>query len=324
MKKPASVPWILSPLRINGKVLLLSLISASSFWFLNALSKRYTTTLQLPLRLEYASEGLMTVKPAPKQVRLSLTGVGWDLLRRKNWLQQSTPLLLSLPNPTNTKVFSKAALSTTFSDQLRSFRLNYVADSVSIDIQERISKTVALSIDSLKIPLAKNCRIYTPITLGTVYFTLTGAKRYVEAYPDIHRLQFDSMEHIDERFEKAMLAISLPHEAFLQAHPSEVEISFSVGHYEQKEILVPIERLHFPKRSPYRALLSDTALRISYTVRSDQVQAVKPELFTIIADYKQRNRRARTLRPQILLAPAEALDIRIHPSELDLRYERRR
>ena len=127
MKRPIR-SLLPSPLRIDGKILVLSLLSASSFWLLNALNKRYTTQLSLPLRLEYENEGLVTVRAAPKSLRLNLTGVGWDIIGRSDWLGASSPLKLSLAEPTFVKNFPKKVLFSTFSEQLRPLRLNYIAE----------------------------------------------------------------------------------------------------------------------------------------------------------------------------------------------------
>ena len=145
--KASSRSWLQTVFRINGKILVLSLVSASSFWLLNALNKRYTTQLSLPLRLEYESEGLVTVHPAPKQLRLNLTGIGWDLIGRSNWLGVSSPLQLPLPKPTVVKNLHKNKLLTAFFEQVRPLRLNYVVeDSLSIDIQRRTSQEYCFAI----------------------------------------------------------------------------------------------------------------------------------------------------------------------------------
>ena len=323
--KESTRSWLPLSFRINWKILVLSFVSASSFWLLNALNKRYTTQLAIPLRLEYESEGLVTVRSAPSRLRLNLTGVGWDLVGRSDWLGAGSPLILSLAEPTAVKNFSKKALLSGFSEQLRPLRLNYIVeDSLPIDIQPLISRRIAVRVDSLSLPLCKECRVYSPISLSTDSITLTGAEEYVSAYPSFHTLQFDSGQLVDEAFEQETLAIMLPYEEVMKADPSEVEVSFLVGRYLQREILVPVERLHFPRRSPYEAILSDTLVKLVYTVRSDLDDDVKPQHFTVVADYRQRDRRARTLRPQVIHAPLEAIEVRMLRTELSLRYARRR
>ena len=308
-------------MQINIKILILSVLSASIFWLLNALNKRYTVRLPLPIRLEYSSEDLVVVKPPPEELKLSLTGIGWDLLRQRNWIQSRPPLLVNLSEPTSTKSLSRQMLLSTFSDQLYPLRLNHVAENdINIDLQARTSKRVTLFLDSLDIPLCENCRIYSPITLNTDTFTLSGAANYVKDFPPTYPLRLNSNEKIDETFEKAIIDLSLPHKEVLQAHPSEVEVHFSVGRYEDKEITIRIERLNFPRKGRFKALLSDTLLGISYTVRIDQATAVKPELFTVIADYKKHDPKSRILIPEIIYAPPEALNIHLHPPNLSIRY----
>ena len=321
MKKPKTLGnsfW-----RINVKILILSVFSASSFWLLNALNKRYTTRLSLPVLLEHQVEDLVAVKSPPEEISLSLTGIGWDLLRQKNWLQPR-PLLVPLASPTETKLLSRSFLLNMLSEQLHPLRLNHIIDpDLQIDFQARNSRRIALSLDSLHIPLCHSCRIYSPIALSTDSITLSGAASYVANFPDILSIHLDSRTQIDDTFEKAMIDIRLPHKDVLQAHPSEVEVSFSVGRYEQKEIKARIEQLNFPQRGRFKAILSDSLLRVQYTVRSDLALSVKAEHFTVIADYKKRDRSDRSITPEIIYAPQEATDIDIEPKLLKLQYIRR-
>ena len=114
MKSPHGGPWKLLIPRIDGGIFILALFLAASFWLLNAFGKQYETKLSLPLHLEYENEGLIAVKLPPKELEVNLTGVGWDLIGRKNWFQQSRPLRLQLLQPTVTKSFSQADMLNVF------------------------------------------------------------------------------------------------------------------------------------------------------------------------------------------------------------------
>ena len=310
--------------RVNVRVLFFSILLASVFWLLNAFNKSYTTRLDLPIQWHYEHEGLVTVKPLPRMVELNLTGVGWDLLNTKNWLRYSKPLIVSLPRPTATQKIERTQLRTILYDQLQPLQLNYVASPpISVDIQERISRVITLKLDTSSLFLADGRRVSSPMTLSEEVFMLTGARNYVQDHPNVYILRFDSTQKVDETFKKITIPITLDHEKVLETHPSEVDVFFRVKHYIRKNIVVPVELINSPRRGRYQALLAEMQLQLTYTVDNEHAPSVKPEFFTVVADYKHRNRKDRSIVPQIIHAPQQVEEVVITPKKVSLRYVRR-
>ena len=311
-------------LRVNWRILVLTILVTTSLWLLNALNKRYTTSLSLPFRLEYNAEGLISVQEIPDKLSINVTGMGWDLIRTSNWIQNSSSLVFYLKSPTTTKFISKSTLQTVFESQLSPLILNYTyIDTLHLDIQPRATKSVQLYIDSLAVPLVESYRIYTPITLEVDTFVLTGPKSFVDRYPNRHLVSFDSTEDIDDTFTQSTLFIHLPYADYLQAYPGEVKVDFKVAKHEQKTIRIPVNRLNFPRWRTTRVVLVDSVIELNYVVQVADTSQVHPEYFTIIADYLTRNRKTRTILPQIISAPKEALEVQLFPETLRLRYERK-
>ena len=176
-------------------------------------------------------------------------------------------------------------------DQLNPITLNFVVtDTIYIDIQERLSRVIQLSIDSIHIPLKENHRLVSGIALSSDHFVLTGARSYVEVFPEEHILFFDGVDPMEGGEVQKVLPIHLPFPKLLQASPSEVDISFATALFIKKSIKVSIEKRNFPRRRRHRILLEDTFAIISYTIQQEKDIPFSPENFPLMADYRQRNR----------------------------------
>ena len=67
----------------NLKVVVLCVVTATTFWLLNALNKdNYTTVVNQPISLQFDPTEYMAVKDLPKEVKIQINGNGWDLLKK--------------------------------------------------------------------------------------------------------------------------------------------------------------------------------------------------------------------------------------------------
>ena len=301
-------------------------MSATVFWFLNALNKRYTTSLTLPVHFAYEDNDLVVVKPPPEFLRINLTGIGWDLFRRKNWLFRTPPLVINLTAPAETKFFSNDAARNMINSQLRPLRLNYLfLDSLQLDIQARKSRTIKVRFDTTTLRYATNCRPLAPYRLSTDTFTLTGAQHYVEAFPEEVVLGLGPFDApLDETIEQLSFPLVQEHLEVLQAYPAEGEAFFEVARFERHVLALPIERLHFPNWSRTQIVLDDTLVELGYWVAKDSARWIVADSFAVGVDYRSRNRKERLLFPALLRAPGLASDFTLTPTELRFHYERRR
>ena len=64
--------------RRNWRAVVLCVFAATIFWFFNALNKSYTTNINFPLSFDYDRDNFVPVRNLPAQVRLNVTGNGWD------------------------------------------------------------------------------------------------------------------------------------------------------------------------------------------------------------------------------------------------------
>ena len=109
----------------NWKAVVLCIFTATVFWFFNALNKEYTTTISFPLEFDYNRDRYIPVKPLPQDVRINVTGIGWNLFRRSAQVKVP-PLVIPLDRPTDVQKIVGSTLPAFFANQLGDFQINFV------------------------------------------------------------------------------------------------------------------------------------------------------------------------------------------------------
>jgi len=131
----------------NWKAVVLCIFTATVFWFFNALNKDYTTTISFPLAFDFDRDRFIAVKPLPQDVRINVTGIGWNLLRRSSRLKVP-PLIIPLERPVDVKKIVGSTLPVFFANQLADFQINFViTDTLRLAIEPKGVRKVVLSLN---------------------------------------------------------------------------------------------------------------------------------------------------------------------------------
>lgn len=300
----------------NWKVVLLSVIGATTFWFFNALNKDYDARISYPIEFEFEEENVVIMRPLASTIVVDVSSGGWNLLRKTFWFNVS-PITIELDNPTEIGFYTRASLLPIVTDQLGELRINYlVSDTVFIDIQEKKSKEVALKIDSLAIPLAENHRITSVIDLSRDTVILTGPKSFIDTLEDSYPITVN-IKGISNTFNRNV-PIRVPNSDLIQSAPPEVRISFDVEKFERKSADVEVEPINFPADSTF--FLTDNTLKIFYTVSEESREEFGGSDFAITADFKTFRKSDSTVATILIYYPEEALEIEVIPDRLKVTH----
>ena len=118
----------------NWKVVVLSLVGATTFWFFNALNKSYDTNINYPIEFVFDKDSVVVMKPLPENIRMNVSSGGWNLLRKTYWFNLP-PIEIELTNPTSVQYMDRGLLFPIVVNQMTELRVNYiVSDSLFIDI----------------------------------------------------------------------------------------------------------------------------------------------------------------------------------------------
>lgn len=299
------------------KVIALSFIGAVVFWFFSALDKNYTKRIKYPVYFEYDRDSLVSVQELPAYFELDVGGGGWDLFRQNFWYS-SEPVIISLQNPAATNFLTKDQLLPHLTEQLSQFQINFLlVDTVKFAIDRKVSKQVALKVDSQSISLDKNFRITTPIKVQPEKVTIFGPERYISSLGDVYIFQIPNLD-IDRDFDR-YIEFGIPDEYGIFSEPSVVNVIFDVDEFENVSFQIQVDKLNFPEDFGY--LLNDSVATISYTVGAKVKDEVALDDFEVVLDYNLLNP-ADSLIPLIMVFyPEEIESVEMSPDSIRFIYE---
>lgn len=292
------------------------LLAATTFWFLNALNKDYSTRITYPVEFEYNDSIYVPINPLPQNVRLNVSGYGWNLLKKTMRLN-SQSITYRISNPLRTSYITGTSLLVPITEQIRDIRVNYVVeDTVFLNFDRIATKQVALTVDSTALNIMNGYRIVSPISITPKVVNFKGPFTLLQALPDAILLNTPFKE-VDEDVNES-ITINYAQNPLIQSDAGKTQVSFEVAPFMKETQLVSIAKLDFPKKDSI--VLGDNTLEVSYWLRRDEPTKVRPEDFRLVADFKTFNKSDSTVKIFLEQKPAFVTDLRVNKAIIKVYY----
>jgi hypothetical protein len=276
------ITWLTPRRRQDVKVVGLCLLVAATFWFLNALNRDYSTRISYPIRFNYDDSNYIATKPLPTKVRLSVTGYGWNLLKKALSIDVE-PIEYTIGKPLLTKYVTAPFLLSAVSEQMQGIRINYVVeDTLHLSFDRRVRKTIPIKVDSAKIDLNKNYLISGPISVTPSHVIYEGPSAMLSELSNPIRLSIATTD-IDEDYNE-QVEIANPDNTLIKTNVPKVEVRFKVEPLISDSRQVPVRKANFPDHMDSDII--DRAVKVTYYVRERDALRVAPGDFSIVADFK--------------------------------------
>ena len=195
--------WIFNPFLVKKpgqvKVVVLCIAVATTFWFLNAFNKTYTTTYSYPLHYNYDEGKFIPVESLKSSVEISLTGQGWELLKEAFSLEHKT-IELSLSNLPGTEVIDQSVILRSSKDILDKFEVNRIfTDSIKCNFDYKVSKLINLTLPLDSINLSNGYAIISEVKIEPSQIYITGAASVLDNVSENYVI--DLHEEVDDDFD---------------------------------------------------------------------------------------------------------------------------
>jgi hypothetical protein len=298
----------------NWKVVLLSIIGATTFWCFNALNKDYSARINYPIEWVFDRDSTIIMEPLPTVVMIDVTSGGWNLVR-KTLLLFNTPISIELDNPSEIGFYTRSSMLPIVKEKLNGLNVNFlITDTLHINIERKISKKVAIKIDSISLSLENSYRITSPIKIQPDSVVFVGPKVYLDTLNDNYYI-YSKESEIDENYDESM-EVYVPDGYYIVSLPSEVNVKFNVQKYDRLKITIPIEEVNFPSDSSVR--LSRTEVDVVFTVLNSERREFNEEDFAITADYSMLDDRDSTVLAMLMYYPEQILEVEIVPENIKI------
>lgn len=231
----------------NWKAVMLCVLTASVFWCFNALNKRYTTTLSFPIQFDFDRERFIPVRPLPSQVRINVTGIGWNLLRRSAGVRVA-PLVIALERPSDVKKIVGASLPAILSTQLGGFDINFIlTDTLHLTVERKGSRLLKLTPDVEEMLFREGYTLTSPVTISPDTVRLKGPLTLLRSLPNPLSIKIPQRS-IDDDF-KESVRLSFLNDELIYRNPETVTISFRVDKLIEISDSATLAVIHAPRNS---------------------------------------------------------------------------
>jgi hypothetical protein len=228
----------------NWKAVALCVFAATVFWFFNALNKSYTASISFPLAFEYRQEGYIPVRPLPDEIKINVTGIGWNLFRRSIGVK-FPPLVIPIERPTEVKKIVGSTLPALFANQLEGFEINFVlADTLYVAIEPRKTRWVSLKLDSPSILFKNGYGMVGSVSIEPDSIFIGGPFGLITDLSEPHYLKLDE-RNIDENFNDDVEVEFLNKELVQQSTPY-VRVKFEVDRLRERNDSVQVVLKNLP------------------------------------------------------------------------------
>lgn len=270
------------PGKQNVRILLLSFLAATVFWFFNALNKTYSTKLDHPIQFNYNNNGLIEVEELPSSITMDVSGGGWNLFR-KYFLFNVEPIKIYLNNPTQQTSIPVEGLLETISDQLSELDINFIyTDTFRLRIENIVSRKVAVKLDTTGFKLREGFVLDGKIHYVPDSVEFKGPESTIMSLPTIYEVPF-SLTRIDEDINQQIpVPVSSPH---LVSSPPNLTVHFNVDELIGRSVKKSIDKVNFPKG----ITLMDSLVEFSYAYPESMQDQFELDSISITADYGALN-----------------------------------
>ena len=267
-------------------VFLICLLIACALWFLNALSKDYSSTISYPVKYVNPPKNLFLSNKLPDKLELKVDAHGFTLLRHKLSLSFS-PLVLNLTNITR-DIRPSGDVFTVSSNSLIRRISEQVSNEITItDIQPDVLR---IEFDSLKTKIVPvkpslntefkpqfNYKI--PAYSVPKEVKLTGPANVLDTINSIGT-RYTAFTKVDSDLEKTVELV-IPDN--VTALPSRVTLTIEVEKFTEKELNIPIQVKNKP--DSVKVKLFPSEVKVLFTVGLSQFDKIKPSDFEASVDF---------------------------------------
>ncbi|NHE59069.1 YbbR-like domain-containing protein [Cyclobacterium plantarum] len=304
----------------NLKVVVLCVFTASTFWLLNALNKdNYTTTVTQPVVIDYDKEEYMAVSGVPREIRISINGNGWDLLKR-HFKMGVTEFEIWLEEPSRQPYLLTSDIESQLSEHIASTNLvDIVQDTLFYQIDKIVSKRIQLVADTTENTLAENHAFASAIEIEPKTVMVTGPISIIEQLEGKLRVPLGE-RNIEDDFSR-LLPLELDRELdrYLSLDEETAQISFMVEEFLENTLQLEINKLYFPNNVDINSDI--TEVRVNLYVKESRLEDFQNLELAATLNYNNRNREDSTISVSLNTAPDYIRDVSFEPESFKLTYE---
>lgn len=299
---------------------LIFVLFATVFWFLNALSKDYTTTVSYPVNYVGFPKDKVLIKELPEELSMDVKGYGFALLRYKI-STAFLPITFNINSYTDNKLVKNNILNyTIITDNIK----NKISKKLSKDIQiikispdtiglhfSRIIKKKVPIKPSVDITFANQYAQNGQITVSPDSVTIDAPSVYIDTikFVETNLINFKDLNKSVKR------NVSINKKEGVKYEFTRTVVNIPVDQFIESTKEVKIEILNIPDN--IRLRLFPDKIKINYRVGLSNFRNITEEDFNISVDYDELTSTSNILKVYLKKYPENITNIKISPSKVE-------
>lgn len=298
---------------------------ATIFWFLNALSKEYTTTVNYPVSYSDFPAKKILSNELPTRLRLTVRAYGFDLLRYKLSFFQS--LNFPVNEYTNNKMekvgennflFPTNRMTSQVATQLSSaISVTHISpDTINFQFSSLIEKKVPIHLN-YNLKFEAQFRQGSDIVLMPDSILIVGARAILDS---VKYIETDVLElwKLNETTKKKLGFVKIKGLKFSQ---NKVEVKVPVEQFTEAQKKVTLKVVNLPDSVFLR--LFPHEIKMSYLVGLKDYETITPEQFEVEIDYKTIDLANNKVKVNLINSPLNVSNVSFYPKEVAYLIEKR-
>jgi len=281
-------------------VYLVCVLIATALWFLNALSKDYSTTISYPVKYVNPPSNEFLANQPPSKLDLKVDAHGFTLLRYKLSLSYS-PIVLNLGTITKNEVAQNGIYQIQTSGLMRRIKSQVSSEISIVEIQPEIISIVLDSLKTKSVPIKSNFNLefrpqynlQKPIQLSPRQIKITGPSAIIDTIKSL-QLERLTLKELDQNM---ATNVKVLHPDKTEVNPEKVLVTIEIEKYTEKDIKVPI----LVKNKPIgvNVKLFPSEIKVTCLVGLSEFENVNSSDFSAVVDYNEVTSESRSLNVRI-------------------------
>lgn len=298
-------------------------VIATFFWFLNALSKSYTTIIEHSVRYVDVPDDKVLVSELPSTLRLKVTAFGFSLLRNSLSISQS-PIIVNVGNilskedidQVTVEVMSEELLESISSQIDQELTLEEIRPEV---IEFSFDKVVTKSIDirpDVKVHFGSQVVFRNSPSTEPKTVLITGPKSVVDTI-DYIKTQFQEYRGVDHDIVRN---VKLEDLNGVELSTQRVVLNLDVEKFTEAEILVPLTVINAP--DTVSVVTFPRNITVLYRVGVSYFKLISDSSFVAEVDWNKVTDRSKYMSVDIGTLSPHILSFSISPKEVEFAVEK--
>lgn len=269
-------------------IFMVCLVIATILWFLNALSKNYTTQIAYPVKYINLPRNKFIINDPPENLQLRVNAHGFTLLRYKLQLA-FYPVELNIAEIMEENRMPAGGYVTLRPGDIMEKISGQISSDLNIlDVRPAMLSLVFDSLESRMIPVKQNLEIHYMsrfdqagrVEISPSVVEITGP-RAVIMHMDTVFTEFRVYKNIKSDFIREVAVKPPDH---MKSNPAKVTVTIPVDEYTEKSFFIPIAIHSLPPDTQVRLFPQEA--EISFSIGLKKFSEIIPDAFHVFVDWK--------------------------------------